>query len=389
MSPSSSLSPSPEESDGGGLGIQLWVPWWLGVLSHLLILGWGAWEVKQFMDGGIFEPDFEVIHQAWIFGFRTFPLILLGAGVLGCVLGSFHPTLFGRMAWWTSHGSGIFIALGIFALGHYVTHIEPSRMIVREENIESSKVSEPLRILHLSDIQSGGIGDYERRVFRQIEILQPDLIVHSGDWLQPIPPKTFESELPELLALIRRMNPPLGFFGVYGDTDGAWYDLSQESIQPLIMMESRPYLIEWSGGTLALRGLGLFQSHYAEMARQPVREWLESAPEDAFRLLIGHSPDYVLNVSDLDIDLCLAGHTHGGQIRFPFLGPLIIDSDVPLEWSRGFRKVGNTRLNVSAGLGSTHSAGLPSIRLFCPTEMTLILVNPSPGNQVPDEENSQ
>lgn len=380
MSASSSENTKAPNSNGPSHGIHLWVPWWLGIFSHLAILGWGVWEVKGYMDGGIFEPDFEVIHQAWVFGFQTFPLILLGAGVLGCVLGSFHQTLFGRMVWWTSHGSGMFIALGIFAVGHYMTHVEPARMLVREVEIESPKISEPLRILHMADIQSGGIGDYEQRIFRQVEILQPDLIIYTGDWLQPISPKDFQSEFPKLQALIRKINPPLGFFSVYGDTDGEWYAVEPESIQPLVMMESRPYLIEWSGGTLAMRGLGLFQSRYSEMARKPVREWLQTAPEEAFRILIGHSPDYVLNVSDMPIDLCLAGHTHGGQIRFPFLGPLVIDSEIPLEWSRGFREVGNTRLNVSAGLGCTHAAGLPDIRLFCPTEMTLIHINPLSGN---------
>ncbi len=375
-----------KEGSMGGLsemgnpgGIILWAPWWMGILSHVLILGWGVWEVRRYLNGGIFDPDFEVIREAWVFGFQTFPLVLLGAGVVGCILGSFSATLFGKLAWWTSHGGGLFIALGIFVLGHYMTTVEPHRMEIREVEMRSSNVSRPLTILHLSDLQSGGVGPYEERVFETIRRIQPDLVIHSGDWLQPIPPKTFSSEFPKLRQLLRRVEAPLGFFGVYGDTDGEWYGIANSELEPLEMMGVQPYLIEWEGGVIALRGLGLFQSRYAEMSRQPVREWMETVPDGAFTLLVGHAPDFILTTRDLPIELALAGHTHGGQIRFPFLGPLVIDSEVPLELSRGFHEVGEVPLNVSAGLGETHTAGLPSIRLFCPSEMTVIRVLPEAG----------
>jgi len=355
---------------------QLWLPGWLGVLSPVLILLWGVYAVRQFLERGLLNPDFGVILEAYQFGFRTFPLVLIVAGFLGSLLGCFKSTLAGRLAWWAPHGGCLFLAFALLGLKHYVTEVEPSRLVLHEFEMESPHVSLPLRILHISDIQSAGVGEFERAVFERIKDLEPDMIIHSGDWLQPIPPNTYDSEFPKLMKLIRRLNPPLGIYGVYGDTDAYWYGKSGRELGKLTMMGPRPYLIEWSGGLIALRGLGLFQSHHSGMARRPVIDWLKSVPEDSFTLLVGHAPDYALEVNDLPIELCLAGHTHGGQVRIPRVGPLIIDSKVPLEWARGNRRVNRIRLNVSAGLGSTHAGGLPSIRLHCPPEMTLITVMP-------------
>jgi predicted MPP superfamily phosphohydrolase len=107
-----------------------------------------------------------------------------------------------------------------------------------------------------------------------------------------------------------------------------------------------------------------------------IEQWLAlSAPND-FRILLGHAPDYVLGLSEASIDLCLAGHTHGGQVVLPFFGPLVIDSAVPKDWAQGFRRVGIPYLNVSAGAGSNRRHGLPPLRFNCPTEMTLIELVP-------------
>jgi predicted MPP superfamily phosphohydrolase len=81
-------------------------------------------------------------------------------------------------------------------------------------------------------------------------------------------------------------------------------------------------------------------------------------------------------MGELPIDLCLAGHTHGGQVRLPYWGALVIDSEVPEAWSSGFARIGIPYLNVSAGAGSNRFGGLPPMRLNCPTEMTLIELAP-------------
>ena len=142
------------------------------------------------------------------------------------------------------------------------------------------------------------------------------------------------------------------------------------------MLSSRSAHVQTDGGGLSIHGLNLNQSRDFNYAQRAVEMWLaESDPAD-FRILLGHSPNYALGVGELPIDLCLAGHTHGGQVRIPSYGPLVTDSEVPREWARGFRQIGITYLNVSAGAGSNRFEGLPPMRFNCPTEVTLIELVP-------------
>ena len=119
-------------------------------------------------------------------------------------------------------------------------------------------------------------------------------------------------------------------------------------------------------------------------ARQAIIEAVEGEDPDAFRIVMGHHPTYAEQVGDLPVDLCLAGHTHGGQIRVPLYGPLFINCSAPKKWSQGTHRVGDTVLDVSAGIGCTHGDALPSIRFRCPPEMTVIDLVPA-GKHDPND----
>lgn len=250
-------------------------------------------------------------------------------------------------------------------------------MVVHSVRLHTSKLSEPVRLLHISDIQSGGISKYELRLFERIKELRPDLILNTGDFLQTVPPATFESEFPKLLELIKAANPRFGTYAVFGDTERELYSISPEEIKPLRMLSSCSTQIDTGSGTLNIYGLSLYQSRNPVWAQRAVNEWLTMPESDDFFVLLGHAPDFALKMMDQPIDLCLAGHTHGGQVRLPWYGPLVIESKVPVEWSRGFRRIGIPFLNVSAGAGSNRYEGLPPMRFNCPTEMTLIELVPS------------
>jgi predicted MPP superfamily phosphohydrolase len=324
-----------------------------------------------FIEGGMLKPDFGLIHQCYDFNLMELPLTLLaGAVVCGLVV-----PFIGR-SFWISSSVLFLLALDLFALRFYMTQIEPNRHEVRHVRIASPKLTKPIRLLHLSDIQSGGIGSKEVALFKRITELKPDIILNTGDYLQAIPPKTAESELPKLVELMKQTSPGLGTWGVYGDTDYLLYRFQVEDFEPLQMLSSGTAEIATSGGTLSLHGLNLNQSRDFDYARRSIERWLEESGPHAFRILLGHSPNFSLGVGEYPIDLCLAGHTHGGQVWLPFFGPLVTDSEVPRDWARGFRRVGIPYLNVSAGIGSNRFEGLPPMRLNCPTEMTLIELVP-------------
>ncbi len=345
--------------------------------SAFLLLTLGlALKLAQLLRGGLLNPNFGYIHIAynWLLGIYPTALYLLALlfGLLGILLkpGGVRPLGFALFCF----------ALGslFFGLRYYVTHVEPERLRIHRVEFISDKIASPLRIIHISDTHFPKWGDYERRVLQTLENLNADLIIHSGDFVQAVEPATFAEIWQQFIhALSDMRQPKYGIYGVFGDTDWDIHRLPVLKRKPIQLLSSSNQIIHTQAGTLDLFGLNLSQSRYPEWGLRAINRWLESSPDGVFRIAIGHAPDFAMELESSPIDLIVAGHTHGGQVRLPKLGPLVIDSDVPMEWSMGLRRIGVPFLNVSAGAGSNRFEGLPPIRFGCPTEITVFDLIPS------------
>jgi predicted MPP superfamily phosphohydrolase len=95
---------------------------------------------------------------------------------------------------------------------------------------------------------------------------------------------------------------------------------------------------------------------------------------NAFGLAVVHSPDPVPELAALGYQLILSGHTHGGQVRLPFVGALVTNSTIPTRLSMGLSKFGRTVLHVSPGLGTSKYA---PFRFLCRPEATLLELTPA------------
>ncbi|MBN1515670.1 metallophosphoesterase [Candidatus Sumerlaeota bacterium] len=342
---------------------------------------------------------------------RVIILILCGVFIIGCAIGA-SPLILGHfiiavkntynfitliypalcalggavlfMLWRQNRGvrfllrssmAAFIIGLALIALRVWATHIEPRNLRVRHVEFHSPKVSQPLRILHISDIQSPAVGAYEEKAVRMMAQLQPDLVLHTGDLVQPSPPYSHATEWPKIGALLDEQLPGVPRYGVYGDTDGRERRRKAE-FGGMRWLANCGETITIKGARIRLYGLTLVESARTHALPDNALNWLHSAPPDALKIIFGHRPDYILAAQEHPLDLCLAGHTHGGQICVPGFGPLVTLSAVPRDWARGYHVAGRTRFNCSAGIGCEHNRGVPSIRLFCPPEMTLITLLP-------------
>lgn len=256
----------------------------------------------------------------------------------------------------------------------YASLIEPMRLQVETIDIVSDKVTAAFTILHISDIQSGVVGRYEERVFQRIQALQPDLIIHTGDLLHSYFFTHIRQEQSKMAHLLKSLNPPYGIYNVIGDTDWRLTSGAFDQMAGIQTLQDESRVISMHGAPVRLLGLSRGSAYHGNPER--ITQWHKQGHERDFSIVFGHAPDYVLDVLDLDIDLALAGHTHGGQIRLPFIGPLVTLSRVPREWAMGYRELENIRLNVSAGIGTEHASQLPPIRVNCPPAMTLFTVRP-------------
>jgi uncharacterized protein len=96
-------------------------------------------------------------------------------------------------------------------------------------------------------------------------------------------------------------------------------------------------------------------------------------PDDVLALGVLHTPEWLSLWANEGYDLVLAGHTHGGQVRVPFVGALVTNCSLPAALARGLHKVGNTWVHVSPGLGTSKFS---RIRFLCRPEVTLLKLGP-------------
>jgi predicted MPP superfamily phosphohydrolase len=231
-----------------------------------------------------------------------------------------------------------------------------------------------LKIGHLSDIHLTGKVSQDYYHFAIDRLLEgnPDLIVIAGDIID------YERCLPWIQPLFERLVAPLGCSYVLGNHDRRLGDigplvtcLQQAGLHDLGQTNRRIQLP--GGATLWLTGneLPWFMRHRLESTRI-VPNALGSSE---LRIGVSHSPDQIRWARQLELDLMLAGHTHGGQIRIPMLGPLVAPSYYGSQFASGVFYLKPTLMHVSRGLSGVHP-----FRWFCPPEISILTLR-NPANR--------
>jgi hypothetical protein len=313
-----------------------------------------AGAVLAFLLAGAFEAGIFGLLRLLTFGlFVHGPILLVGAGWLLCrrpprVLG---PALLAAAV--------LLVAVAVYA--HWV---EPRWLEVTRVEIATPKIERPLRLVVLADIQTDQFGAWERQVLDRAMAAGPDLILFPGDYLQIADPERLAAVRERFRDHLRRIgfDAPLGAYAVRGDVEGAdWAELfAGTGVTPI------PGTRTLRAGELVVTALSPIDSR-----RYP----LALPATDRFHVVFGHAPDYALG--NPDADLLIAGHTHGGQVRLPFVGPLVKFSAVPRSWAAGVTELeGGKTLVVSRGIGLERN-GAPEIRFLCRPQLVVIDLVPA------------
>jgi len=104
---------------------------------------------------------------------------------------------------------------------------------------------------------------------------------------------------------------------------------------------------------------------------------LRGVPEGAPVVIATHSPDIVFKPLAARASVILSGHTHGGQVVFPWIGPLYVPTKLGRRRMSGLLSVGGTVLYVNRGLGEIS----PPMRLNCPPEIALLTLRSRPSSK--------
>ena len=213
---------------------------------------------------------------------------------------------------------------------------------------------------------------------------EPDLIFLTGDFITYDPAPIYG-----LVQRLKNLQSRAGIYAVLGNHDHYFPGAKREVANALNSVGIRVLYNEAIyplGSQLALVGFADFWS--GDFAPKPVMALINPAIP---RIVLSHNPDTAEKLQKWRIDLQFSGHTHGGQIVIPGIGPLFawvrkigylipkpIRKVIPFvwagdrvvahwEWASGLHWVGSNLLYVNRGLG-TYAPG----RLFCPPEVTVI-----------------
>lgn len=271
--------------------------------------------------------------------------------------------------------AGFALALAAPAVASYALFVEPNRLQVREETVPIASWAAgipPLRIAHVSDLQTVGACDRERAALEDLRRLAPDLIVLTGDYVAGpfFDTRPAEEAAHAFLAALPAIAPTVV---VAGHSEGPDVRARIFAGIDLVFLEDATRDFDFGGGRkLRVVGLDPFKPDL-RLPRAP-------RPPGTALVVATHPPDVTASLEGAGVDLHLAGHTHGGQIVLPLLGAPITLTELPRRYARGLFRMGDHWMNVCAGIGMEGNHA-PRIRLFCPPEICLLrLEGTGPGS---------
>ena len=238
---------------------------------------------------------------------------------------------------------------------------QATRLMVEEMEFEFEQLPKELdglKIVQLSDTHlTGQIRlEYFQAIVQEANALEPDFVFITGDlvdehecldWLEPF---------------FGQLRARFGVYFILGNHDCRIKD--QKSYRArlaengLIAVGGAWHVVEVHGKQIAIAGNELPWFTGAEKLE------LEPPQEVDFKILLSHSPDQFQWAQPYRFDLMFAGHTHGGQIQLPLLGPLVAPSKFGVKYASGTFMIDMMLMHVSRGI-----SGDESIRIDCPPEL--------------------
>ena len=291
----------------------------------------------------------------------------------------------------------IFLAILIVLLGPlavWAFFIEPFRYQFRKYHFKIKKpLSKSFRILHLSDIHFCRVIPQLTRLFDLLSSKTYDFVFITGDIMD------HENGIAHTVDCLKKIKSRFGIYAVFGNhdyLDYAFWDmlLHNFSGQKLPVKPHRDHLLKE-----ALDGIGVkvLKNETIELdcdgqavlihglddpttGKANVRMAMQNFYADKLNLLLTHTIDAFMDIGEKEIDASFSGHSHGGQICFPWFGPLITHTSIGKTYAGGMNHLKGAICSVSRGVGTSRNLRL---RFLCPPEAVFVTLS---GEGQTDEE---
>lgn len=255
-----------------------------------------------------------------------------------------------------------------------------NRMIVTTcvtyESIKLPASFNGFTIAQVSDLHNKVFGKNQERLIELVRAAKPDIIAVTGDII--------DKRAPDIDAAMQFIDAAVGIapvYFVYGNHElqsGICDELTERLLKSgVIILDNATQPLRAGDGDISILGV----SYYPGVEAMPVRidnstesidrqlHQLASETMGGFRLLLAHRPELIGLYEKNGMDLVLAGHAHGGQIRLPLIGGLYSpDQGFLPEYTAGTYETGDCTMIVSRGLGDS----IFPVRVFNRPELVLI-----------------
>lgn len=294
----------------------------------------------------------------WFTSLIVVPLVIIGRLVRPC------PTLLHQesttidveqLAGRSLHGNGKHSHLARLP-GNQVCQLD---LTVKTLQLAIPPEWDGLTILHLGDLHFTGTPDkeYYERVLDLCMSWKPDIVALTGDYVDSMAHHAW-------LTLFDKLQATEAKLAILGNHDH-WYE-PEKVRERLGQMGYHTPRNGWE--MIQVRGRPMVVIAHEGPWVQPEPD-LSGCPANVFRLCLSHTPDNIAWARDSAIDLMLSGHVHGGQIRLPIIGSLVVPSMYGRRYDCGVFQERKTVLHVTRGIGGKHP-----LRYNCRPEATLLVL---------------
>ena len=261
----------------------------------------------------------------------------------------------------------IFILI-IAAILLYSRFIATKGLATKEYKITSSSIQDNFhgfKIVHISDVHYGRTTDKKdlNNMVKEVNLLKPDIVVLTGDLIDK-DTKLDDILKGEISEALNSINANVGKYAISGNHDSnfsEWENIINDS--GFKNLNDTYELIYNDGYTpILLAGLSSNLNNQIDITERYNKILEYSSNEnikELYKILLIHEPDYINNIDYSNFNLILAGHSHNGQVRLPFIGGIILPNGAKKYYKEHY-KINNTDLYISSGIGTS---GI-SFRLF-------------------------
>lgn len=252
-------------------------------------------------------------------------------------------------------------------------------LAVSHYTLSSEKLTDSVRVVHLSDLHNREFGENNHRLLEQVARQEPDLIFVTGDCVTRSDPERLVAL--ELLSALTRIAPVYVSMGNHEED----YDQRYGTDLYALYTGTGVRVLEKEYEDITIRGQllrvgGIYGYCDPEAGPNPDRDFLQAFQDTArYTLLLCHRPVSWMEKAALEtwqVDSVYAGHAHGGQIRLPFIGATVApDQGFFPGWVEGvhYARDGVRALVISRGLGSSVFAP----RVFNNPELVVVDILPA------------